>query len=538
METQALILLVAGLMVGLVVGAVAGIAVARSRKATEQAETAATAADARSDLAAARSELAHAQSLTAEARGETERLRADLARNESLIAHDQTAVAEAKSEMSAVREEASAVRSGLAAAQAQRDAAVARAEELAVDRESLVNQFKALSAESLERQGKQVDATAAERLLATEAVMAPVKESLELMNQRIAEVERDRVKLSAELAEQVRTVTTTGETLRRETSALVNALRKPQVRGAWGETQLRRVAEITGMVERCDFDLQVTSNTNDGAKRPDMRVNLADGKCVFVDSKVPLSAFMDAFETEDQAERAGHLQRFGKSVRTHIDQLSGKSYHKLEYGSPEMVVLFLPSEAFLQAAVEQISDLQEYANRKNIVLATPSILIPLLRAVQHGWKQAALAESAAEVAALGAELHERLGTMGNHFDRVGRSLGTAVKAYNSTVGSLESRVMVTARRFGELSVTKDELQQLKPSNESIKPLTAPELVEDAGQIEQLLGRERGTSSRSTADDAPALPNDERQALTRGEPDLDELVSDPVTRLEQHKRSLG
>ncbi len=538
METQALILLMAGLMVGLVVGAVAGIAVARSRKATEQAETAATAADARSDLAAARSELAHAQSLTAEARGETERLRADLARNESLIAHDQTAVAEAKSEMSAVREEASAVRSGLAAAQAQRDAALARAEELTADRESLVNQFKALSAESLERQGKQVDATAAERLRATEAVMAPVKESLELMNQRIAEVERDRVKLSAELAEQVRTVTTTGETLRRETSALVNALRKPQVRGAWGETQLRRVAEITGMVERCDFDLQVTSSTNDGAKRPDMRVNLADGKCVFVDSKVPLSAFMDAFETEDQAQREGHLQRFGKSVRTHIDQLSGKSYHKLEYGSPEMVVLFLPSEAFLQAAVEQISDLQEYANRKNIVLATPSILIPLLRAVQHGWKQAALAESAAEVAALGAELHERLGTMGNHFDRVGRSLGAAVKAYNSTVGSLESRVMVTARRFGELSVTKDELQQLKPSNESIKPLTAPELVEDAGQIEQLLGRERGTSSRITADDAPSLPNDERQALTRGEPGLDELVSEPAARREQHKRSLG
>lgn len=378
---------------------------------------------------------------------------------------------------------AAQIEAQLSVVTAQRDSAVRRSEQLAADQQALADRFKVLSQEALQQQAAQADRSADQRLKATEAMLTPVKEGLQQMSERIGQVEKERASLAAELRTQVQTVAQTGDNLRKETNALVTALRRPQVRGAWGEMQLKRVAEITGMLPRCDFDLQASTTTEDGTKRPDMVVHLADGKVVFVDSKAPLSAFLDAADAGDDADlRDQHLQHFARNVRTHVDQLSAKGYWKLDSGSPEFVVMFLPSEAFLQAAVEHDPDLQEYAARRNVVLATPSILIPLLRAVQHGWQQAALAESAAEVARLGRELHERLATMGSHFDKLGRSLTTAVRNYNATLSSMESRVLVTARRFEDLEVAREELPAPGQIGENTKVMTAPELVDDAARV--------------------------------------------------------
>ena len=539
MDALSFLLLLAGLLLGLVVGAVAAWLVLRSRLDARGHSDAATLADLRADAANARSEAAQSRAALADARGEVERWRADLAQVDADQARRDVAVSEANERASLAASERAQVEARLAAAEAERDSALARARELASDRDSLVTQFKALSAEQLEAQSRRVELTAEQRLKATEALMAPVREGLERMNARLTEVEKERSGIAAELRAQVQSVVATGDSLRRQTSALVTALRKPQVRGAWGETQLRRVAEITGMVERCDFELQVSADTDDGRRRPDMQVHLADGKVVFVDSKVPLSAFMDAFDTDDDDERSAHLDTFARHVRTHIEQLAAKNYWQIDHGSPEFVVLFLPSEAFLQAAIEHAGDLQEYAVRRNIVLATPSILIPLLRAVGHGWKQAKLAENAAEVAKLGRELHERLGTMGTNFDRLGRSLTSAVRAYNSTVGTLESRVLVTARKFEGLDVASEALAPLTPSGESVRVLTAPELVDNAAQLDTTLGRLPRTEREAGDDGQHGLMDDERVELTRGEPSTDDLVADEVPpAFAQHQRARG
>ena len=296
------------------------------------------------------------------------------------------------------------------------------------------------------------------------------------------------------------------------------ALRKPQVRGSWGETQLKRVAEMSGMVERCDFDVQLTSQSDGQTLRPDMRVHLAEGKYVFVDSKVPLSAFLDAAETDDEQQRTAHLASFARHVRTHVDQLSGKKYWKAGE-SPEFVILFLPSEAFFVAALDQLPDLHEYAVERDVVLATPTTLIGMLRAVAYGWKQAALAETAAEVFRVGRELHDRLGQMGNRFDKLGRALRTSVNAYNETVATVEGRVLVQARRFKELKVTEKELAALTSVDEPVRQIQAAELVDDATQVEPMVGRR---SRRS-----PEPP--EAETLWRADPDLDELVDDDADR---------
>lgn len=326
--------------------------------------------------------------------------------------------------------------------------------------------------------------------------------------------------MSTDLRNQVQAVQSTGEHLRNETRALATALRKPQVRGAWGEMQLRRVAEFAGMVDRCDFNVQTTTTTSaDRTIRPDMRVNLTDNKFVFVDSKVPLSAFLEAYETEDERNRDEKLKLFARNVKTHVEQLSGKQYWKADTGTPEFVVLFLPNEQFLFSALEQLPDLHEYAARRDVVIATPNTLIAMLRAIAYGWKQAALAESAAEVLALGRELYDRLGTLGNNVDKLGRSLTTAVTAYNSAVGSLESRVLPSARKFQSLKVTDEELGAPRMVSEAVRPITANELVEDASRTTPMIGRAPAKGSKR-------LP--EEDELRRGEPDLfaDEYVEPP------------
>ncbi|QGF24117.1 DNA recombination protein RmuC [Raineyella fluvialis] len=345
----------------------------------------------------------------------------------------------------------------------------------------LSQRFRALSADALERQALSADRAADQRMTATVDVLQPLQESLHRLERRLTDVEKERVAMTTDLRHQVLEVRATGEHLRRETAALATALRKPQVRGAWGETQLQRIVEISGMVEHCDVDLQISISTKDATLRPDMRVNLAGGRSVFVDSKVPLAAFLDAMESEDDGVRDELLVTYARHVRTHIDQLGAKRYWRLAGLSPEFVVLFLPSDAFLAAALQQAPDLHEYAAARDVVLATPATLIAMLKTIAHSWRQVALAESTAEVYAIGRELYERLATFGDHVDRVGRSLGNAVRSYNAAVGSLESRVLVTARKMRDLQVSRDALASPAPVDEPLRTASAPELVQDAEQ---------------------------------------------------------
>jgi len=540
MDGSTIAALVCGLVLGLLVGAAAALVVARARREvqaatvdsqlaqarTELAQAHAAASTARGEAAQARLETAQARSETAQVRTEAERSRADVA---ELRAEATSELAEARTEAANAQAEAAEVSAAVARATAQRDAAVARAAEIAADREAMLNHFKVLSAESLDRQGRTADAQAEQRLRATEKLMLPVRESLDRFNSRLTEVEKERVAMSSDLKHQVQTVQQTGETLRRETNALVTALRKPQVRGSWGEVQLKRVAELAGMIERCDFDLQHTTRADDRTMRPDMRVHLAEGKHIFVDSKVPLSSFLEAAEAEDEAVKAEALARYGRHIRTHVDQLSSKQYWKAAE-TPEFVVLFLPNEMFFATALDQVPDLYDYAAQRDVVLATPTTLIGMLRAVAYGWKQAALAESAAEVFKLGRDLHEKLGLMGNRFDKLGRALRTSVNAYNETIATVEGTVLVRARKFRDLKVSEKELESLSPVEETVRQIQAVELVDDAVKVEPIVGR---ASRRGAHAVKPGVP--EAAELVRPEPDLLELVESTATGTDEQER---
>ncbi|MCA0294527.1 MAG: DNA recombination protein RmuC [Actinobacteria bacterium] len=486
----------AWLVVGVVVGAVVAWMVVRARSASAASGQNADAERARADAATARAEAAQA--------------RADATRVQLAVAVAQGEAADARTERADAFADLAEARAAIAGAQAERNAAVQRAEEIAADREQLLTQFKALSAETIEHQARRLDESAQARQQATDQLLTPVRDSLQRFNDRLTEVEKERVAMSTDLRNQVSEVRLTGETLRRETAALVTALRKPQVRGAWGELQLKRVVELAGMVEHCDFVQQQTTQTTSGATiRPDLKVTLTEGRFVYVDSKVPLSAFLDAQDTEDAAERARSLALFAKNVQTHVDQLSRKDYYKADGGgTPEFVVLFLASEALAAEAFNQLPSLLEYAADRSVMLATPSSLIAMLKTIAFSWRQAALAESAQEVFSLGRELYDRLGTLGKHFDKVGRSLTSAVGAYNEAVGSIEGRVFPAARKLRDLQVTEKELAAVHASEAAVRPLTTVELVEDAAGVTPMIGRGR-------ADDL---------SLTRPQPELDDLLS--------------
>ena len=246
------------------------------------------------------------------------------------------------------------------------------------------------------------------------------------------DLDHQRATWQGQLNEQVHDMRIANEGLRRETQSLATALRKPQVRGRWGELHLRRAVELAGLVDRCDFTEQ--ARLDDGARRPDLVVHLVGGRSVVVDAKVPLDAYLDATTSDDDDERAGHLHRHARQLRTHVDLLGGKTYWRSLEETPEFVVLFLPAESFLAAALEADPGLLEHAAARQVVLATPTTLIALLRTVAHGWSHEALADQAREVHRLGRDLYGRLGTMATHFDHVGRSLNAAVGHYNQTVG--------------------------------------------------------------------------------------------------------
>ncbi len=305
---------------------------------------------------------------------------------------------------------------------------------------------------------------------------AVVREGLDRLQDQLRDLDHERATWQGQFSQQVADMRLTTESLRRETSSLASALRKPQVRGRWGELHLRRSVELAGLVARCDFTEQ--AQLADGVLRPDVVVHLAGGKSVVVDAKVPLDAFLDAASSEDDDEREAHLLRHVHQLRTHVDQLAGKAYWRALEETPEFVVMFVPAEAFLSAALDTQSDLLDYAASKHVILATPTTLIALLRTVAHGWSHETLASQAAEVRRLGTELHQRLGSLGGHLDKVGRSLGAAVSAYNSAVGSIEGRVLVTARRFSELGVTHDDLAAPRQVEEGPRSLSAPEFESD------------------------------------------------------------
>ncbi|MGZ4487166.1 MAG: DNA recombination protein RmuC [Nocardioides sp.] len=284
---------------------------------------------------------------------------------------------------------------------------------------------------------------------------AEVMLGLERLEDTMRDLEHARSTWQGQFAQQVTDMRHTTDTLRRETQSLSTALRKPQVRGRWGELHLRRAVELAGLVDRCDFSEQV--RLDDGARRPDLVVRLVGERQVVVDAKVPLDAYLDATSTDDEDDRARHLRRHAQQLRTHVDGLSSKQYWRSLPETPEFVVLFVPAESFLAAALETDPSLIEYAAERQVVLATPTTLIALLRTVAHGWTHEALADQAREIHRLGRDLHDRLAGFGSHLDNVGRSLNAAVGHYNHAVGSLESRVLVAARRFQDLSVTDQEL---------------------------------------------------------------------------------
>jgi DNA recombination protein RmuC len=316
----------------------------------------------------------------------------------------------------------------------------------------------------------------AARQQAVEGLVKPLAETLEKLAAQQLEMEKTRAGAYASLTEQVKGLLTAQQDLRSETGRLVSALRRPEVRGRWGEVQLRRVVEMAGMQDHCDFDEQEA--TADG-RRPDMVVRLPGGKTVVLDSKAPVSAYLEAVEADSESARAHALGRFVQHVRTHVQQLAAKTYWDQFQPAPEFVVLFLPGEAFFSAALQADPELIEYASDKKVILATPTTLLALLKAVYYGWRQEALADNARQVSELGAQLYERLAKLGDHWTSVGKNLGQAVKAYNDATGSLETRVLVTARKFEELSVTPEGKAIASPPAVEVVPraLQAPELGE-------------------------------------------------------------
>lgn len=352
-------------------------------------------------------------------------------------------------------------------------------------------QFLALAGESIARSSQQHSAELAKREESVRALVDPIAKTLDAMKTQVSTAEQARIASHSALTEQVAQMRQTNELLRGETSQLVTALRSAQTRGAWGELQLRRVVEAAGMLDRVDFTEQATVRTDDGVLRPDLVVHLAGGKNVVVDAKAPFLGYLDAQQATDVTVRKDRLAAHARHVRGHVDQLHSKQYWEQFSPAPEFVVMFVPAEAFLAAALDEDPTLLEYAIARNVILATPTTLLALLRTVAYAWRQDALAENAQLVLTLGKELHGRLATMGGHLSKLGRALGSAATAYNETVGSMERRVLVSARRLADLGVVDGALEPVAPLETALTMVSAPELVASAD--EHVVAIDEGTA---------------------------------------------
>lgn len=365
-------------------------------------------------------------------------------------------------------------------------------------------QFLHLAKSTLASQTEEAKGEIEKRKTAIETLVKPVADSLGKFELRIGEIEKIREGAYSELKEQVRALGQGQLGLQRETAALVKALRQPTGRGQWGEMQLRRVVELAGMQEHCDFTLQTSSTSDEGKRlRPDLIVKLPGGKTIVVDSKTPMDAYLNALEATEDTERESFLSRHAKQVRTHIQQLSSKKYTDQFDDTPEFTVLFLPSESFFSAALHSDPSLIEKGVENGVILATPTTLIALLKAVAYGWRQEALALNAKEISALGRTMHERLGKLADHFSKLGNSLNSAVDHYNRAIGSYETRVMTSARKFEELKAAPENttLPDIPSIDRTTRPLLAASSVVNIGTVEDFaFVPEKETASKNAASD--------------------------------------
>ncbi len=453
-----------GLILGLVVGTAAGMAAGLWARATH--------------LAGTRAAEAH----LSDALERNGKLVEDVAELRSLVADQQHRLGLTHVEGARLTAEL----------EAERRAAEQRAAAFEQAREQMTGEFARLSASALQRNNEQflqladvklnetrqaADGELAKRQEAIEQLLRPIGDQLGKYEEGMRRLEIERQRAYTSLTEQMKYLSTSHDQLQQETRNLVTALRSPQTRGRWGELQLRRVVEMAGMLEHCDFEEQVTSEADSGRVRPDMVVHLPGSKNVAVDAKVPMQAFLDANDADDETVRRSCLANHGRQMKAHVDALSKKEYWKSIDPSPEFVVAFIPGDPLLSAAMENEPGLMEYAVANHVLLATPTSLIALLRAVAYGWQQESLAENAREVQLLGAELYQRLSVLGDHVGAVGKGLNAAVAAYNKAVGSLEGRVLVTARRFAEMGVVGAErtLDPPAPVDSTTRALQSPEL---------------------------------------------------------------
>ena len=341
--------------------------------------------------------------------------------------------------------------------------------------------FDAMAADALRKNNETFLELAAGRLgqkeQAVEQLVQPLKESLAKVDGKIQQLEVARQGAYSELRTQVAELAQAQKELRSETGNLVGALRdRPNVRGRWGEIQLKRVVEMAGMLEHCDFETQKHVATEDGRLRPDLVVSLPGGKSVVVDAKFAGQAYLESLGAKEDDERLAKLRDHARQVRDHVTKLSHKSYWSQFEQTPEFVVLFIPGETYLSAALEQDPSLIEDGVNQQVIIATPTTLIALLRAVAYGWRQETIAESARAISELGRDLYTRLGTFTEHVAKVGRGLESAIRSYNEAVGSLESRVLPTARKFKDNGIAPAaELAELDVIDRSIRPVTAAEL---------------------------------------------------------------